>query len=174
MVILRPLEYASVRLQLDTGTGSSINPRTFPQGNTLSVLQSTSLRGIYTGTLASVSGAALYRGVYFGLYDTFKFQVPQASLALKFLLGYGVTLASSMLVYPIQVGVTRCQASAAPVSSYHGEKNTDKFKGVMNAILQISRKEGLRALWRGCGLNVALSVGGGLSLVLWDVVKYRG
>merc|ERR1712117_375105 len=57
---------------------------------------------VYTKTLKSV-GIFIYRGMYFGLFDTLKPMLlgDTPNVTLSFLLGWGVTITAGLMSYPI-------------------------------------------------------------------------
>ena len=59
--------------------------------------------GLYRGFVISCVGIFVYRGFYFGMYDTLKpiFLGENANLLLSFCLGYGVTVTAGLISYPI-------------------------------------------------------------------------
>merc|ERR1711998_549562 len=61
------------------------------------------IKGIYKGFVISAVGIFIYRGLYFGLYDTCKplFLGENASAFMSFFLGWAVTIVSGLASYPI-------------------------------------------------------------------------
>lgn len=59
--------------------------------------------GLYRGFVISCIGIVVYRGFYFGLYDTLKpiMLGEDAGVTISFCLGYGVTVTAGLLSYPI-------------------------------------------------------------------------
>ena len=55
--------------------------------------------GLYRGFVISCVGIVVYRGFYFGLYDTLKPMLlgEDAGVILSFLLGYGVTISAGVI-----------------------------------------------------------------------------
>ena len=66
-------------------------------------LKSDGIQGLYRGFTISAVGIFIYRGMYFGLYDSLKpiLLGGDPSLVLSFLLGWGVTITSGLMSYPI-------------------------------------------------------------------------
>ena len=66
-------------------------------------LKSDGIQGLYRGFTISCVGIFIYRGMYFGLYDSLKpiLLGGDPSLVLSFLLGWGVTITSGLMSYPI-------------------------------------------------------------------------
>ncbi len=66
--------------------------------------KSDGIQGLYRGFTISCVGIFIYRGMYFGLYDSLKpilLGEENASVALSFLLGWGVTITAGLMSYPI-------------------------------------------------------------------------
>ena len=84
--------------------------------------RSDGFRGLYRGFTTSVVGIIVYRGLYFGLYDTLKPSLGtlQNNIMANFLLGWGITISAGLAFYPFDtvcrhifivlrdVGVSRC------------------------------------------------------------------
>ena len=64
-------------------------------------LKSDGIQGLYRGFVISCVGIFIYRGMYFGLYDSLKpiLLGEDASVALSFLLGWGVTITAGKFTY---------------------------------------------------------------------------
>lgn len=59
--------------------------------------------GVYKGFVVSCVGIIVYRGFYFGLYDTAKHSdlMKKSGFWGRFALGYGVTVAAGLASYPL-------------------------------------------------------------------------
>merc|ERR1711956_171381 len=67
-------------------------------------LKSDGIQGLYRGFTISAVGIFIYRGMYFGLFDTLKPILvggKDASVAASFLLGWAVTVTAGLMSYPI-------------------------------------------------------------------------
>ena len=66
-------------------------------------LKSDGIQGLYRGFSISAVGIFIYRGMYFGLYDTLKPLLlgKDAGVALSFFLGWAVTVTAGLMSYPI-------------------------------------------------------------------------
>merc|ERR1711976_936071 len=99
------LDYARTRLANDAKSGKKGGERQF---NGLidvykKTLKSDGFVGLYRGFVISCVGIVIYRGCYFGFYDTLKPIVlgENASLWTSFILGYIVTITSGLISYPV-------------------------------------------------------------------------
>ncbi|KAK4700158.1 hypothetical protein P7C70_g6092, partial [Phenoliferia sp. Uapishka_3] len=97
--------------------------------------------GLYRGFLPSVVGIIVYRGLYFGMYDSLKPVVLtgtlKGSFLASFLLGWGVTTGA----------------------------------GMMDAGRQIIKAEGVPALFKGAGANILRGVAGAGVLSMYDKLQ---
>ena len=66
-------------------------------------LKSDGIQGLYRGFSISAVGIFIYRGMYFGMFDTLKPILigDNGSVGLAFLLGWGVTVTAGLMSYPI-------------------------------------------------------------------------
>merc|ERR1712070_1318490 len=98
--------------------------------------------GLYRGFCASCLGIIIYRGFYFGLYDTIKeiFYLDQTSVGMSFCIGYGVTVISGIASYPIDTIRRRMMMTS-------GEGI--KYKGSFDCATQIFKNEGCMSLMKG-------------------------
>jgi solute carrier family 25 (adenine nucleotide translocator) protein 4/5/6/31 len=68
-------------------------------------LASDGILGLYRGFGPSVAGIAVYRGIYFGAYDSLKPYVLVGMLKdnflASFMLGWGVTTVAGLAAYPL-------------------------------------------------------------------------
>jgi len=127
-------------------------------------LASDGIQGIYKGFVISAVGIFIYRGMYFGLYDTLKplFLGEKASAFMSFFLGWAVTIISGIMSYPIDTVRRRMMMTAGTGTSY---------KGSIDCGMQIIKNEGFASLFKGAGANVLRGVAGAGVLVGCDVVK---
>ena len=65
-------------------------------------MQHDGVRGLYRGFVFSCVGIAAYRGLYFGLYDSFNqiLQISPNMFVLRYFIGLTTTLISQTVVYP--------------------------------------------------------------------------
>jgi len=111
------------------------------------------IAGLYRGFVISCVGIVIYRGCYFGFYDTLKpiLLGPDAGIALSFLLGYGVTVTSGLISYPVDTIRRRMMMTSGQAV---------KYKGAMDCMFQIMRTEGTAALFKGAGANILRGIAG--------------
>jgi len=127
-------------------------------------LASDGLSGLYRGFAISCVGIFIYRGLYFGLYDTLKpmFLGPDASFLISFLLGWAVTVVSGLASYPIDTVRRRMMMTSGTGVFY---------KSSLDCGLQVIKNEGFMSLMKGAGANVLRGIAGAGVLSGFDVVK---
>jgi solute carrier family 25 (adenine nucleotide translocator) protein 4/5/6/31 len=109
--------------------------------------------GLYRGFVISCVGIFVYRGFYFGLYDSLRpiLLGPNASFALSFLLGYSVTVFAGLLSYPIDTIRRRMMMTSGEAV---------KYKGSMDCAVQIMKTEGFMSMMNGAGANILRAIAG--------------
>ena len=83
-------------------------------------LKSDGIGGLYRGFVISCVGIFIYRGMYFGLFDTLKPLLiggKDSSVAASFILGWAVTVTAGLMSYPI--GELLQSANTWAMSSKH-------------------------------------------------------
>ncbi|CAM9755592.1 unnamed protein product [Ectocarpus sp. 6 AP-2014] len=165
-----PLDYARTRLASDVGSGK----RDF--NGLWDCLSRTAkgpkgVAGLYNGFGVSVMGIIPYRGVYFGLYDSFREKNPfkddkgAKGLLSKFCIAQTVAIASGYASYPFDTIRRRLQMqSEKPPSEW-------LYKGTTDCFTKIVKEEGGAALFKGAGANALRTVGSALVLVMYDQMK---
>ncbi|XP_003387564.2 PREDICTED: ADP,ATP carrier protein 3, mitochondrial-like [Amphimedon queenslandica] len=170
LVLLYNISYARVRLANDVlATGKEMSPRQF--SGLIDVYRKTlrtdGIIGLHRGFMVSCLGIIVYRGTYFGLFDTLRPVVigngKTASPLSLFLLGYGVTLTAGVISYPLDTIRSRMiMTSCEPV----------QYKGWIDCGVQILKNEGVTALYGGVSINIFRGIFGAALLVLYDRLKH--
>jgi len=161
------LDYARTRLANDAkAAGKGAGERQF---NGLidvyrKTLASDGIVGLYRGFVISCVGIIVYRGFYFGLYDSLKpiLLKEDASLMLSFALGYTVTVTSGLLSYPIDTIRRRMMMTSGQAV---------KYKGSIDCAVQIMKNEGFMSMMKGAGANILRGVAGAGVLAGFDKFK---
>jgi len=161
------LDYARTRLANDMKGSKGGGERQF---NGLAdvykkTMATDGLPGLYRGFVISAVGIFVYRGLYFGLYDTIMPMFPEENVNLftRFCVGYAVTVAAGLASYPIDTIRRRMMMTSG---------NADlQYKGSMDCAAQILRKEGVMSFFKGAGANILRGVAGAGVLAGFDTVK---
>jgi solute carrier family 25 (adenine nucleotide translocator) protein 4/5/6/31 len=127
-------------------------------------IASDGIAGLYRGFAISCVGIFIYRGLYFGLYDTIKpiFLGPDASFIVSFLLGWAVTVVSGLASYPIDTVRRRMMMTSG--TGVH-------YKSSLDCGMQVIKNEGFMSLMKGAGANILRGIAGAGVLSGFDVVK---
>jgi len=124
-------------------------------------LKSDGIQGLYRGFTISCVGIFIYRGMYFGLYDSLKpiLLGADASVLMSFLLGWGVTIFSGLMSYPIDTVRRRMMMTSG---------SGVKYKGSIDCAVQVIKNEGFMSLMKGAGANILRGVAGAGVLAGFD------
>merc|ERR1712079_866442 len=127
-------------------------------------LKSDGIQGLYRGFAISAVGIFIYRGMYFGLYDTLKPLVlgADAGVTLSFLLGWAVTVTAGLMSYPIDTVRRRMMMTSG---------GGVKYKGSIDCFRQVVKNEGFMSLMKGAGANILRGVAGAGVLAGFDKFK---
>jgi len=127
-------------------------------------LKSDGIQGLYRGFSISCVGIFIYRGMYFGLYDSLKpiLLGENASVLLSFLLGWGVTITAGLMSYPIDTIRRRMMMTSG---------SAVKYKGSIDCGMQILKNEGFMSMMKGAGANILRGVAGAGVLAGFDKFK---
>jgi len=127
-------------------------------------LQSDGIGGLYRGFVISCVGIFVYRGMYFGMYDSLKpiLLGDDAGLMASFCLGYGVTVGSGLMSYPIDTIRRRMMMTSGQAV---------KYNGAIDCASKVIKSEGFMSLMKGAGANVLRGVAGAGVLSGFDSIK---
>merc|ERR1711936_83945 len=125
-------------------------------------LKSDGIQGLYRGFTISAVGIFIYRGMYFGLFDTLKPLLvggKDASVAASFLLGWAVTVTAGLMSYPIDTIRRRMMMTSGSGA---------KYKGSIDCGIQIMKNEGFMSMMKGAGANILRGIAGAGVLAGFD------
>jgi len=165
LLFVYSLDYARTRLANDTKSSKKGGERQF---NGLvdvykKTLASDGIQGLYRGFCISCVGIVVYRGFYFGLYDTISPLLgDDASFFFKFCLGYAVTVSAGLLSYPIDTIRRRMMMTSGAAVKYNGS---------LDCTMQIMKSEGVTSLFKGAGANILRGMAGAGVLAGFDKLK---
>ena len=168
LLFVYSLDYARTRLANDAKSAKSGGARQF---NGLvdvyrKTLASDGIAGLYRGFAPSVLGIVVYRGLYFGMYDSIKPVVLVGPLANNFLasfaLGWCVTTGAGIASYPLDTIRRRMMMTSGEAV---------KYNGTLDAARQIVAKEGVKSLFKGAGANILRGVAGAGVLSIYDQLQ---
>ncbi|KAK4699311.1 hypothetical protein P7C70_g6955, partial [Phenoliferia sp. Uapishka_3] len=183
-VFVYSLDYARTRLSADNKSAKTGGSRQF--SGILDVYKQTlaadGIKGLYRGFGPSLVGICVYRGFYFGLYDTAKDTLLVGSLQNSFIASFGVgwvvTTGAGLASYPLDT-VRRWEnfldssllAAALVITGDLIARRTERAFGMIDCFNQIVRKEGFSSLFKGAAANILRGVAGAGVLSLYDVFQ---
>lgn len=168
LLFVYSLDYARTRLANDAKAAKKGGERQF---NGLidvykKTLKTDGVAGLYRGFNISCVGIIVYRGLYFGMYDSLKPVVLVGSLQdnffASFLLGWGITIGAGLASYPIDTVRRRMMMTSGEAV---------KYKSSLDAFNQIVKKEGYKSLFKGAGANILRAVAGAGVLAGYDKLQ---
>jgi len=122
------------------------------------------IQGLYRGFVISCVGIIVYRGCYFGFYDSLKPVLlgDDAGVLASFALGYGVTITAGLISYPIDTIRRRMMMTSGEAVKYNGS---------IDCAVQVMKKEGAASFMKGAGANILRGVAGAGVLAGFDKFK---
>ncbi|KAJ6289512.1 hypothetical protein OIU76_025351 [Salix suchowensis] len=168
LLFVYSLDYARTRLANDAKAAKKGGGRQF--NGLIDVYkkthQSDGIAGLYRGFNISCVGIIVYRGLYFGMYDSLKPVVLvgnlQDSFFASFLLGWGITIGAGLASYPIDTVRRRMMMTSGEAV---------KYKSSLDAFKQIIKNEGAKSLFKGAGANILRAVAGAGVLAGYDKLQ---
>uniref|UniRef100_A0A9I9CZN4 ADP/ATP translocase n=1 Tax=Cucumis melo TaxID=3656 RepID=A0A9I9CZN4_CUCME len=168
LLFVYSLDYARTRLANDAKAAKKGGERQF---NGLvdvyrKTLQSDGIAGLYRGFNISCVGIIVYRGLYFGMYDSLKPVLltgkMQDSFFASFALGWLITNGAGLASYPIDTVRRRMMMTSGEAV---------KYKSSLDAFSQILKNEGAKSLFKGAGANILRAVAGAGVLAGYDKLQ---
>ncbi|CAO1632445.1 unnamed protein product [Parajaminaea phylloscopi] len=159
-------------------------------------LASDGVAGLYRGFVPSVVGIVVYRGLYFGMYDSLKPVLLTGPLAnnflASFLLGWAVTTGAGLASYPVSFPPSlpppysiatdlplrpplgpcaRQQLDTIRRRMMMTSGTKTHYKGILDAGRQIVAAEGVKSLFKGAAANILRGIAGAGVLSGYDKLQ---
>jgi len=168
LLFVYSLDYARTRLANDNKSAKKGGERQF--NGLVDVYRKTmatdGIGGLYRGFTISCVGIIVYRGLYFGLYDSLKPIVLKGemrdSVIASFFLAWGITIFSGLASYPIDTVRRRMMMTSGEAV---------KYRSSMHAMSEIIKNEGTKSLFKGAGANILRAVAGAGVLAGYDKLQ---
>jgi len=164
LTMVYSLDYARTRLANDTKGKDGSRKYNGLVDVYRKTMASDGIGGLYRGFVISCVGIFIYRGLYFGLYDTLKPMLlgDNSGFLQSFLLGWAVTVVSGLASYPIDTVRRRMMMTSGTGVFY---------KSSMDCAMQIMKAEGFMSMMKGAGANVLRGIAGAGVLSGFDLVQ---
>jgi len=168
LLFVYSLDYARTRLANDNKAAKKGGERQF--NGMIDVYRKTlatdGIQGLYRGFNISCVGIIVYRGLYFGMYDSLKPVLLTGNLKDSFLaafaLGWCITTGAGLASYPIDTIRRRMMMTSGEAV---------KYKSSMHAFRVIIEKEGVKSLFKGAGANILRAIAGAGVLAGYDQLQ---
>ncbi|XP_073099113.1 ADP,ATP carrier protein 1, mitochondrial isoform X1 [Elaeis guineensis] len=168
LLFVYSLDYARTRLANDAKAAKKGGERQF--NGLIDVYRKTmasdGIAGLYRGFNISCVGIIVYRGLYFGMYDSLKPVVLtgklQDSFFASFALGWLITNGAGLASYPIDTVRRRMMMTSGEAV---------KYKSSLDAFSQILKNEGVKSLFKGAGANILRAIAGAGVLAGYDKLQ---
>jgi solute carrier family 25 (adenine nucleotide translocator) protein 4/5/6/31 len=161
------LDYARTRLANDAKSAKKGGERQF--NGLIDVYRKTlatdGISGLYRGFNISCVGIIVYRGLYFGLFDSIKPLLPgdlKNNMAASFFLGWAITILAGLASYPIDTIRRRMMMTSGEAV---------KYTSSMQAFNVIVKNEGWKSLFKGAGANILRGIAGAGVLAGYDKLQ---
>ena len=162
LLIVYPLDFARTRLGADVGKGAD---REF--NGLVDCISKTMKKGgffsLYQGFGISVAGIIVYRGAYFGFYDSAIGVLKPSNIVFKFVVAQAVVAASGVASYPFDTVRRRLMMQSGAKEKL--------YNGTLDCFAKIAKTEGVGAFFKGAGANILRGAGGAMVLVGYDKIK---
>jgi len=170
LVFVYPLDYARTRLANDAKSSKKGGSGERQFNGLVDVFTKTmaadGLVGLYRGFMVSCVGIIVYRGCYFGFYDSLKPVVLTGQLKnnffASFALGWAVTITAGLASYPLDTVRRRMMMTSGEAV---------KYKSSWDCASQVIKKEGVSSLFKGAGANVLRGIAGAGVLSGFDKIQ---
>jgi len=168
LLFVYSLDYTRTRLANDNKSAKKGGERQF--NGMIDVYRKTlatdGIQGLYRGFNISCVGIIVYRGLYFGMYDSLKPVLltgnMKDSFLGSFLLGWCITIGAGLASYPIDTIRRRMMMTSGEAV---------KYKSSMHAFNEIVAKEGVKSLFKGAGANILRAIAGAGVLAGYDQLQ---
>merc|ERR1712126_145473 len=153
LLFVYSLDYARTRLANDNKSQTGTRQFNGLIDVYVKTLKSDGIQGLFRGFTISAVGIFIYRGMYFGLFDTLSPIIvgKDGNVGISFLLGWAVTVTAGLMSYPIDTIRRRMMMTSGGGA---------KYKGSVDCAMQILKNEGFMSMMKGAGANILRGVAG--------------
>ncbi|KAF2624599.1 mitochondrial dicarboxylate transporter [Macroventuria anomochaeta] len=150
--VIQPVDMVKVRLQL-AGEGVKTGPKPTPIGVLKDIVAAGKVMDLYTGLSAGILRQAVYTTARLGFFDTFmktlsaRAKENGTTVGFKERAGAGLTAGGLAAVVgnPADLALIRMQSDGMKPAAQRAN-----YTSVVDALMRISKNEGVLRLWAGC------------------------
>ena len=163
-----PLDFARTRLAVDVGKHGGDRQFNGLSDCLVKIFKSDGPLGLYRGFGISVLGIIVYRGAYFGLFDTgnailFTGEGKTQNFFVMWAYAQTTTTLAGIISYPLDTVRRRLMMQS-------GRKDV-LYTGTIDCFKKILANEGGNAFFKGAASNILRGTGGALVLVLYSKIQ---
>lgn len=168
-MIIYPLDFVRTRLAIDLGKDKKNREFKGMFDCIAKIVRHDGILGLYKGLVPSLQYILMYRGAYYGLFDSAHPYCSEDGKTLSFwrafAVGQVVTLVAAMSSYPLDTVRRRLMMNAG--------KKQHNYRGTVECARYIYTNEGWRAFFNGALVNAMRGTGAALVLALYnEMAKY--
>jgi solute carrier family 25 oxoglutarate transporter 11 len=149
--VVQPIDMIKVRIQL-AGEGAAGGPKPTPIGVARDIISQGKVLDLYTGLSAGLLRQAVYTTARLGFFDTFMNALTTRAKEKGTKVGFGERASAglaagglaAMIGNPADLALIRMQSDGLKPKELRAN-----YKSVVDALVRISRNEGITALWAG-------------------------
>jgi len=167
LLFVYSLDYARTRLTNDTKNSKKGGEKQYKGLIDVykQTLKSDGIQGLYRGFVISSIGIVIYRGLYFGLFDSIMPSLPanlRDLFVVNFAVGWLITVGAGLASYPIDTVRRRMMMTSGEATKYNGS---------IDCAIQIYKKEGVKSYFKGAGANILRGVAGAGVLAMYNKLQ---
>lgn len=169
LLFVYSLDFARTRLAMDVGKTGADREFNGLVDCITKIFKSDGFAGLYRGFGISCAGIIVYRGAYFGCFDTGRallFGSGNANFFAMWGFAQCVTTLAGIASYPLDTVRRRLMMQSGL------EASEVKYRNTLHAFKVIAAEEGTNAFFKGALSNVLRGTGGALVLVLYDKMQH--
>ena len=165
ILIVYPLDYIRTKMAADLGKKPEQREFTGFSDCAKKVHRKGGLASFYTAFPLSLASVMVYRGIYFGFFDSLMQDGQQKSLWWSFIFAQLSTNTAGLVVYPVDT----VRRNLVVQSAKGGQHLNDG--GALQCARRLYAENGIKGLYAGCLINLMRGFGSSLVLVIYDTLK---
>jgi solute carrier family 25 (mitochondrial adenine nucleotide translocator), member 4/5/6/31 len=161
-----PLDFVRTRLAVDLGKASQ-REYTGILDCMKKIIAKEGVLGLYRGLGMAFFGLFMYRGLYFGFYDSMKHVIfdenKDLGVIFNIIYAQSCVMAAELVSYPTDTVKRKLMLQAG--------KAVKEYSGIWDCVVKSYHSRGLLGFWQGYLSNIFRSLGSSICLVMYDELK---